>query len=182
MAFPVHPTIPLPAAPIFLIPRRVRSARIGAIATTARQKSPPNLIFQRDALERLRAAGASCSTYYTYANGVTYAIAVWGENLQETMVAAAVSTFGVLQTQVANRANRCSSDGKRDLPDVSLFASNLFWSHAILFCMSDKAEGGAPCDYSNGTDTLFNSAGGTSFTTPQFASIQALINQKAGGP
>jgi subtilase family serine protease len=48
--------------------------------------------------------------------------------------------------------------------------------------MSDKAEGGYPCDYSNGTDTLNNSAGGTSFTAPQFASIQALINQKAGGP
>jgi subtilase family serine protease len=31
------------------------------------------------------------------------------------------------------------------------------------------------------TDALFNSAGGTSFTAPQFASIQALINQKAGG-
>ncbi len=74
------------------------------------------------------------------------------------------------------------SDGKRDLPDVSLFASNGFWQHLILFCMSDAAQGGAPCDYTNGTDTLFNSAGGTSFTAPQFASIQALINQKAGEP
>jgi subtilase family serine protease len=74
------------------------------------------------------------------------------------------------------------NDGKRDLPDISLFASNAFWSHAILYCMSDTNEGGAPCDYTNGTDTFFNSAGGTSFTAPQFASIQALINQKAGGP
>jgi pseudomonalisin len=74
------------------------------------------------------------------------------------------------------------NDGVRDLPDVSLFASNGFYSHAILYCMSDIAEGGAPCDYSNPTDALFNSAGGTSFTAPQFASIQALINQKAGGP
>jgi subtilase family serine protease len=74
------------------------------------------------------------------------------------------------------------NDGARDLPDISLFASNSFWSHAILFCMSDANEGGATCDYTNGTDTFFNSAGGTSFTAPQFASIQALINQKAGGP
>jgi subtilase family serine protease len=73
------------------------------------------------------------------------------------------------------------NDGVRDLPDVSLFASNGFWNHAILFCMSDAKQGGAPCDYNNPTDVLYNSAGGTSFTAPQFASIQALIDQKAGG-
>jgi subtilase family serine protease len=73
-------------------------------------------------------------------------------------------------------------DGKRDLPDVSLLASNGFWTHAILFCMSDQNEGGTPCDYSKPLNVFFNSAGGTSFTAPQFASIQALINQKAGGP
>jgi subtilase family serine protease len=74
------------------------------------------------------------------------------------------------------------NDGVRDLPDVSLFASSGFWTHAILYCMSDEAQGGVPCDYSNDYDTFFNSAGGTSFTAPQLASIQALINQKAGGP
>lgn len=73
------------------------------------------------------------------------------------------------------------SDRARDLPDVSLFASNAFWFHAILFCMSDPKEGGSPCNYSVPLDAFNNSAGGTSFTAPQFASIQALINQKAGG-
>lgn len=48
--------------------------------------------------------------------------------------------------------------------------------------MSDANEGGTPCDYSTPLDAFSNSAGGTSFTAPQFASIQALINQKAGGP
>jgi subtilase family serine protease len=74
------------------------------------------------------------------------------------------------------------NDGARDLPDISLFASNGFWNHAILLCMSDAAQGGVPCNYSNPTDAFFNSAGGTSFTAPQLASIQALIDQKAGGP
>jgi subtilase family serine protease len=73
------------------------------------------------------------------------------------------------------------ADGKRDLPDVSLFASNGFWNHAVLFCMSDAAQGGTPCQYATAVDAFFNSAGGTSFTAPQFASIQALINQAAGG-
>ena len=48
--------------------------------------------------------------------------------------------------------------------------------------MSDTARGGAPCDYSKPLDVSANNAGGTSFSAPQFASIQALINQKAGGP
>lgn len=74
------------------------------------------------------------------------------------------------------------TDGKRDLPDISLFASSGFYSHALLFCMSDASEGGTTCNYSTPLDAFSNSAGGTSFTAPQFASIQALINQKAGGP
>lgn len=72
------------------------------------------------------------------------------------------------------------NDGVRDLPDVSLFASNAFWFHAIMLCMSDLSQGGAPCNYSDPASAFANSAGGTSFTAPQFASIQALINQKAG--
>ncbi len=72
------------------------------------------------------------------------------------------------------------NDGKRDLPDVSLFTSNGFYFQAIALCMSDASQGGSPCNYANGTDVLHNSAGGTSFSAPQFASIQALINQKTG--
>jgi subtilase family serine protease len=73
------------------------------------------------------------------------------------------------------------NDGARDLPDVSLFASNGFFSHAIVFCFSDPTEGGTPCNFAVPADVFHNSAGGTSFTAPQYASIQALINQKAGG-
>jgi subtilase family serine protease len=73
------------------------------------------------------------------------------------------------------------NDGVRDLPDVSLFASSGFFFHAIMLCMSDPSQGGAPCNYATPLDAFYNSGGGTSFTAPQFASIQALINQKAGG-
>jgi subtilase family serine protease len=72
------------------------------------------------------------------------------------------------------------SDGKRDIPDVSSFAANGLWTHALVFCMSDTAEGGEPCTYTNSTDTWYNSAGGTSFAAPAFAGIQALVNQKTG--
>ena len=71
------------------------------------------------------------------------------------------------------------SDGVRDTPDVSLFAADGLWSHYYVFCWSDTANGGAAC----GTDpSAWSGAGGTSFASPIMAGIQALINQKAGGP
>ena len=71
------------------------------------------------------------------------------------------------------------SDGVRDTPDVSLFAADGLWSHFYVFCWSDTANGGAAC----GADpSAWSGAGGTSFASPIMAGIQALINQKAGGP
>src|SRR5712664_278151 len=71
------------------------------------------------------------------------------------------------------------SDGVRDTPDVSLFAADGLWSHFYVFCWSDTASGGAAC----GTNpSAWTGAGGTSFASPIMAGIQALINQKAGGP
>ncbi len=73
------------------------------------------------------------------------------------------------------------SDGVRDIPDVSLFAANGLWNHFYVFCMTDTAEGGAPaCDYTNATDVNDLAAGGTSFSSPIMAGIQALINQASG--
>lgn len=69
------------------------------------------------------------------------------------------------------------SDGVRDLPDVSLFAANGVWSHYYVFCWSDKREGGTAC---TGAPSGWSGAGGTSFASPIWAGIQALINQKKG--
>ena len=70
-------------------------------------------------------------------------------------------------------------DGVRDTPDVSLFAADGLWSHFYIFCWSDTAHGGAAC----GSDpSTWSGAGGTSFASPILAGVQALINQKMGGP
>jgi pseudomonalisin len=74
------------------------------------------------------------------------------------------------------------NDGVRDQPDVSLFAANGIWAHFYLLCMSDPNEGGAPCNYHNANDLLDNAAGGTSFGSPAFAGIAALIQEVMGGP
>ncbi len=70
------------------------------------------------------------------------------------------------------------NDGVRDLPDVSLFAGDGVWGHFYITCWSDKRNGGTPCVGSPGDWT---GAGGTSFSSPILAGIQALVNQKAAG-
>jgi subtilase family serine protease len=69
-------------------------------------------------------------------------------------------------------------DGLRDQPDISLFASNGAWGSFYLECMSDTAQGGAVCTVRN--DAVVQGGGGTSFSAPAMAGIQALINQKFG--
>jgi subtilase family serine protease len=69
------------------------------------------------------------------------------------------------------------SDGVRDIPDVSLFAANGVWGHYYLFCWSDIRNGGAPC---TGAPSNWAGAGGTSFSAPIMAGIQALVNQRTG--
>jgi subtilase family serine protease len=71
------------------------------------------------------------------------------------------------------------NDKVRDLPDVSLFAANGVWGHYYVFCYSDPATGagGAPC---TGNPAGWSGAGGTSFSAPIVAGIQALVDQSQG--
>ena len=71
------------------------------------------------------------------------------------------------------------SDGVRDTPDISLFAANGIWGHYYPFCWSDVYNGGSPC---TGAPDNWSGAGGTSFSSPIMAGIQALVNQNVGGP
>ena len=67
------------------------------------------------------------------------------------------------------------NDGVRDLPDVSLFAANGVWAHYYVYCFSDPNHGGSPC---TGHPNTWSGGGGTSFASPIWAGIQALLNQK----
>jgi len=67
------------------------------------------------------------------------------------------------------------NDTKRDIPDVSLFASNGFNNSAYIICESDVYS----CELNNGG--YISAYGGTSVSSPAFAGIMALVIQKNGG-
>jgi subtilase family serine protease len=71
------------------------------------------------------------------------------------------------------------SDGVRDIPDVSLFASNGFWDAYYVVCWSNPdtsstVGGGFTC---TGAPSTWAGFGGTSVSSPIMAGIQALVNQ-----
>ena len=66
------------------------------------------------------------------------------------------------------------TDGKRDVPDVSLFASNGVMGNFYIFCESDSQD--------NCNAGQYGAAGGTSFGAPAFAGIMALVNQQMQTP
>ncbi len=69
------------------------------------------------------------------------------------------------------------SDGVRDVPDVSLMASNGFWGEYYATCISDPAGSFTPC---TGDPSSWAGFGGTSISSPIWAGIQALVNQSTG--
>jgi len=69
------------------------------------------------------------------------------------------------------------ADGKRDVPDVSLFASAGELDSAYVLCDSELG----PCNYSIASDAIGQGVGGTSVASPAMAGIMALVLQKIGG-
>jgi hypothetical protein len=90
-----------------------------------------------------------------------------------------------------------TNDAVRDIPDVSLFAANGIWGHLLPACFSNtrSAYGGDSCGtianptrpIPAGSTCATVSAcwwigGGTSFSSPIMAGIQALVNQFKNAP
>lgn len=72
------------------------------------------------------------------------------------------------------------SDGVRDVPDISLYAAAGSPSGSFyVICEADAVGGGSSCDPTN-PNTNFLGIGGTSASSPAFAGIMALVNQKTG--
>jgi subtilase family serine protease len=145
-------------------------------------------------------AGSLLANYLGYstvygANGFCNSSAARRDNLVEVVAGSggpsncatgAVSTYGVASGSCQGVAkpswqtglDGIPNDGVRDIPDVSLFAADGVWGHFYVTCWSDVRNGGAAC---TGDPSNWAGAGGTSFSSPIMAGIQALVNQNAGG-
>jgi hypothetical protein len=132
-----------------------------------------------------------CDDIYT---GYVYSSSTSGENFLKSLVDITGGSGGVSSCTTSNGSTVSSclggyakpswqtgvagipSDGKRDIPDVSFFASNGFLGSAYLVCVSDAGS----CSYSATSETTTQEVGGTSASSPAMAGVMALINQKAG--
>jgi len=70
------------------------------------------------------------------------------------------------------------ADGKRDVPDVALFASNGALNTAYVICDSDTGS----CTFGTDSDAYAQGVGGTSVASPAMAGIMALVNQQMHSP
>jgi hypothetical protein len=69
------------------------------------------------------------------------------------------------------------ADGVRDLPDISLFAANGDNGSSYVTC---ESPGDCSSDALGTTQVQVSQVGGTSASTPVFAGVMALVNQKYG--
>jgi len=132
-------------------------------------------------------ARTNCSTAAVF-SGVDCVFVDGGSGGPSNCATGASATYGVSNGSCQGYAKPSwqaglagiPNDKVRDLPDVSMFASDgVIWGRYSVVCFSDEENGGVPC-----TGAPFNWAGfgGTSVSTPVMAGIQALVNQNAGGP
>ena len=88
------------------------------------------------------------------------------------------------KTQAPWQTGITPADGHRDLPDVSLFASDGASSNSFyLACQADAISAGKPpsCVPDAQGHFSFLGVGGTSASSPAFAGIMALIDQQQNG-
>lgn len=133
------------------------------------------------------------ATQYWTANGSTDVVAsaksyipemVWNDDSSAALAASGggVSTLFTAKPSWQKGVPGIPADGARDVPDIALASSN---NHdPYLLCTSDTSNWNsgqsASCDlgFRDSASTFLTAAGGTSFATPVFAGMVALINQK----
>ena len=123
-------------------------------------------------------AETNCNNSTLLAQGLGQAVGGSGGSSNCTINSQQSGTCAGGYTKPSWQSGNGISDGKRDLPDVSLFASNGFEGSYYIVCQSDLSLSGM-CDVTAPFTDLAG-YGGTSVASPAFAGIMALVNQGNG--
>ncbi len=127
--------------------------------------------------------GLNINSYYNSTQGTTIAgggggasnAAICSGNSYSTTTGACTTTLsGYPKPAWQTGVTGIPSDGVRDIPDVSLFAASGINASYYPLCASD----GDCQPASSGGSVQISGVGGTSASTPAFAGIMALVNQK----
>ena len=124
-----------------------------------------------------KSGSTTFGTSYTPSAICSHSTGTYKSYLEVNGGAGGISTYNSIPTwqSVYGVGQNSVSTISRNLPDVSLFASNGWWGHFIPYCESD-ADACTIAEY----DTGVLGAGGTSFVAPQLAGFMALVAQKTG--
>lgn len=158
-----------------------QQSALSYIPETTWNSTCANPLLQTSLYFNQSSTAAACQ--YAYTKGYSLFVPVGGSGGVSSCTS---STNGLLTSCAGGYAKPSwqtglgvPADGKRDIPDVSLFASNGFLGSFYAYCQQDKNSDGQPCQI-NSTYTDFRGVGGTSVSSPAFAGIMALIVQKTG--
>jgi len=107
----------------------------------------------------------------------------------ETNIVAGSGGASTVYSKPSFQSSLTPADGARDVPDVSLFASNGFEQAVWVLCSDSVTDGvigetSTDCQTSGGqleNGTTVSGVGGTSASAPAFAGMLALVEQAQGG-
>jgi subtilase family serine protease len=109
---------------------------------------------------------------------------VWNDDSAQYGLSAGGGGLSTLFSKPAWQTALTPNDGKRDVPDLALYASPNYPGY--LFCSSDTSawtsgqESSCTSGFEDSATGTLTYAGGTSFDAPIFSGMLALINQKQG--
>jgi hypothetical protein len=168
-----------------------QASALSYIPETTWNNNCTNFVFQTGAVQQANTPGTYNTTYSRYANPEAACTGLGPDDADGTLAtiggsggASTVSTKPSWQTGVGVPA-----DGHRDIPDVSLLAANgsilifdnagagYYYGSFYLVCQEDTNTNGGSCSTTN-PFTGIGGVGGTSVSTPAFAGILAMVNQK----
>jgi hypothetical protein len=127
-------------------------------------------------IETLNGGAAPGSTNIVGGSGGASNAAICSGNNYDPNTGACLSTPSGYPKPAWQVAQGVPADGVRDIPDVSLFASSGANASYYPICATD----GDCQPASNGGTQQISGIGGTSASTPAFAGMMALVNQKYG--